>query len=105
MGRPKIVFSRVQESFIARGFKLLSHESEIDTYKTTRLRYLCDKHGEQTILWNNFMRGAGCKKCAQVVIAEKTRKPFGAIADGFKQAGYDLITCGSEYRPGKFFVK
>ena len=72
-------FTEVKEEFVKRDFELLTTEDEIDSLSKTKLRYICPFHGEQTILWNNFKRGAGCRKCATEEYAKRQYADFNMI--------------------------
>lgn len=91
-----IKYKNVKEAFEARGYKLLTKESEITSYKN-RLRYLCPIHGEMEMLWNNFSRGAGCRKCATEEVAKRQYADFDVISEEFKKRGYTLLSTKDEY--------
>ena len=91
-------FNEVKEEFIKRGFELLTTEDEVDSLSKTKLRYICPIHGEQTILWNNFKRGAGCRKCADAQNSIKQRTDFSIVKQDFENCGYKLITREDEYK-------
>lgn len=91
-----IKYKNVKEAFEARGYKLLTKESEITSYKN-RLRYLCPIHGEMEMLWNNFSRGAGCRKCATEEVAKRQYADFDVISEEFKKRGYTLLSTKNEY--------
>lgn len=58
--RRKENFNIVKEEFIRRNCILL------DEYKNnyTKLKYKCSKGHINFIMWRNFKRGQGCKKCS-----------------------------------------
>ena len=91
-------FGIVVREFEERGVVLLSTRDEIPDLTKTRLRYLCPIHGEQTILWNNFKRGAGCRKCADEANSLRIRKEtWDKIGDYFKDSEYVLLSTFEEY--------
>lgn len=92
----KLKYENVKEAFEARGYKLLSKESEITSYNE-KLRYLCPIHGEMAMLWNNFMRGAGCRKCATEEVAKRMYADFDMISEEFERRGYTLLSTKDEY--------
>lgn len=91
-----IKYKNVKEAFEARGYKLLTKEFEITSYKNS-LRYLCPIHGEMEMLWNNFSRGAGCRKCATEEVAKRQYADFDMISEEFKKRGYTLLSTKDEY--------
>ena len=96
--RKKKDFNFVIKAFEERGITLLSTEDEIVDLTKTRLRYLCPIHGEQTILWNNFKKGAGCRKCADEANSLRMRKEtWDKIQDYFKNSEYILLSTFEEY--------
>lgn len=91
-------FSDVVRAFYDRKVILLSSESEITSLSKDRLRYICPVHGEQTILWNNFCNGAGCRKCADEENGIRMRRDtWNKIQDYFKNSEYKLVSCFDEY--------
>lgn len=91
-------FSIVVKAFKERGIILLSTEDEIIDLTKTRLRYLCPIHGEQTILWNNFKKGAGCRKCADEANSLRMRQEtWNKIQNYFKNSEYILLSTFEEY--------
>lgn len=91
-------FSIVVKAFEERNLVLLSTADEIIDLTKTRLRYLCPIHGEQTILWNNFKKGAGCRKCADEVNSLRMRKEtWDKIQNYFKNSEYVLLSTFEEY--------
>lgn len=96
--RKKKDFGAVIKAFEERGIILLSTEDEIVDLSKTHLRYLCPFHGEQDILWNNFKRGAGCRKCADEANSLRMRQETWAkIQDYFKSSEYVLLSTFEEY--------
>jgi hypothetical protein len=61
--KQKNSFKTIEEAFNDRGYILLSDASD---YKNSysKLRYVCDIHGEQSINYSNFKKGQGCHGCA-----------------------------------------
>lgn len=98
-------FTEVKEEFVKRDFELLTTEDEIDSLSKTKLRYICPFHGEQTILWNNFKRGAGCRKCADEQNSINQRIKYSVIKQEFENCGYMLITQANEYKNCKQKLK
>lgn len=95
-------FNEVVFEFTRRGMILLSTEDEIEDLSKTRLRYLCPKHGEQTILWNNFMRGAGCRKCADEENGLRMRtETWDRIKAYFQNSEYILLSTFDKYTGAK----
>lgn len=94
--KSRIKYADVKESFAKRGYTLLSKESEISTYQD-KLRYLCPVHGEMAMLWTNFSRGAGCRKCATEEYAKRQYADFNMISAEFKKRGYTLLSTKDEY--------
>lgn len=91
-------FTEIVNEFELRGITLLSTEEEINTLATDRLRYLCPIHGEQTILWANFKKGAGCRKCADEDNSLKMRQEtWEKICEYFQHSEYELLSTFNEY--------
>lgn len=91
-GKLRMPFSNVEILFKTKGYILLSTESEFKNNKS-KLRYLCDKHGEQSISYNHLQKGKGCPMCAN----DKHRLPFNVIEDAFNHKGYVLISTVDDY--------
>lgn len=98
-------FNEVTQEFIKRDLELLTTEDEIDSLSKTKLRYICPIHGEQTILWGNFKKGAGCRKCADEKNSINQRTNFYIIKQEFENCGYELITTEEEYKNCKQKLK
>ena len=91
-------FNDIKREFELRGTTLLSTEEEINSLTTDRLRYLCPIHGEQTILWGNFRKGAGCRKCADEENSLRMRKEtWTKIQKYFEYSEYKLLSTFDEY--------
>lgn len=94
----KLNFGIIQDAFAEAELELLSTVDEIIDLKTDRLRYLCPIHGEQTILWNNFQRGARCRRCADEANSLRMRsETWGRILKYFKYSEYTLVSTFEEY--------
>lgn len=94
----KLCFNEIEDEFKRNNIILLSTEDEIMDLSKDRLRYLCPKHGEQTILWNNFKRGARCRKCADEKNSLRMRKEtWERIKGYFKNSEYTLLSTFEEY--------
>lgn len=89
----KLKYDDVKTAFEKRGYTLLTGES--DSYY--RVRYLCPIHGEMEMLWNNFSRGAGCRKCATEEVAKRQYADFDMISEEFKKRGYTLLSTKDDY--------
>lgn len=89
----KLKYEDVKTAFEKRGYTLLTGES--DSYY--RVRYLCPIHGEMEMLWSNFSRGAGCRKCATEEVAKRQYADFDMISEEFKKRGYTLLSTKDEY--------
>lgn len=95
-------FSIVIDEFERQGIILLSTADEIIDLTKTRLRYLCPIHGEQTILWNNFKKGARCRKCADEENGLRMRaETWERIQEYFKYSEYTLMSTFEEYTGAK----
>lgn len=95
-------FNDILSEFNNRGIELLSTCDEITDLKVDRLRYLCPVHGEQTILWNNFRKGAGCRKCADDSNSLNMRlETWDKIKKYFDNSEYDIISTFEEYTGSK----
>lgn len=91
-------FDIIVEEFKKQGIVLLSTEDEIVNLSKTRLRYLCPIHGEQTILWNNFKKGARCRKCADEENSIRMKVDvWNRIQQYFKNSQYKLLSEFEEY--------
>ena len=95
-------FGVVVDAFNEYGIKLLSTEDEIIDLTKTKLRYLCPIHGEQTILWNNFKRGARCRSCADEANSLRMRTAtWERIQEYFTNSEYVLLSTFEEYTGAK----
>lgn len=98
----KYSFDHIQNAFIDRGIELLSTNEEISDLSVDRLRYVCPKHGEQTVLWGNFNKGAGCRKCADELNSLNMRKEtWEKINSYFQNSEYSLLSSFDEYTGAK----
>ena len=98
-------FNEIKQEFLNRDIKLLTTEAEIISLSKTKLRYICPFHGEQSILWHNFKRGAGCRKCADEKNALIQRTDYSIVKQDFENCGYTLITPADEYKNCKQKLK
>lgn len=90
----RLKYEDIKAAFESRGYKLLTKESS----SYYRVKYLCPVHGEMEMLWNNFSRGAGCRKCATEEVARRQYADFNMIENEFKSRGYTLLSTKEEYR-------
>lgn len=91
-------FDDVKKEFELRNLVLLTKEEEIKSVTTDKLRYICPVHGEQTILWNNFKKGAGCRKCADEENSLRMRMAtWEKIQKYFQHSEYELLSTFDEY--------
>lgn len=98
-------FNEIKQEFLNRGIELLTTEDEIVSLSKTKLRYICPFHGEQTVLWSNFKRGAGCRKCADEQNSINQRTDYSVVRQDFENCGYTLITSADEYQNCKQKLK
>jgi hypothetical protein len=75
----KMDFAKIQESFINKGYVLLTKEEDYKTNKT-KLLFLCEKHmhkGAMEIDWNHFNAHSkkGCRYCSMERRSENNRNP------------------------------
>lgn len=91
-------FDKIIDMFKERGYILLSTSDEYINSTNSKLRYLCEKHGEQTISWGNFQQGKGCKLCAieENALARK-KNTWIKIEKGFENSEYKLLSTFAEY--------
>jgi hypothetical protein len=89
-------FEEVKQSFTDRGYELLSTE-----YKnaTTHLEYKCPKGHLGKITINHFLNGKGCRKCYDIKVGDRCRKPFIQVKQAFIDSGYELIS--TEYKDNR----
>ena len=91
-------FNNIAQAFIDRELELLSNKEEINNLAIDKLRYVCPTHGEQTILWGNFIKGAGCRKCADKLNSLNIRKEtWIRIENYFQHSEYKLVSKFDEY--------
>lgn len=97
--RKKMIdFNIIVEAFQQTDYVLLSTKDEIIDLSKSHLRYLCPVHGEQSILWNNFKRGARCRKCADDNNGLRMRQAtWDKIVEYFKYSEYTLLSTFEEY--------
>lgn len=84
----KLKYENIKTLFEDRGYTLLTKEPS----STKKIHFICPKHGEMTIGWNNFSHGAGCRKCADEDVAKWRCKDFNVISDAFAKRGYTLLS-------------
>lgn len=89
----KLKYENVKTLFEDRGYTLLTKEPS----STKKIHFICPKHGEMTIGWNNFSHGAGCRKCADEDVAKRRCKDFNVISDAFAKRGYTLLSKKEDY--------
>lgn len=89
----KLKYENVKVLFEDRGYTLLTKEPS----STKKIHFICPKHGEMTIGWNNFSHGAGCRKCADEDVAKRRCKDFNVISDAFAKRGYTLLSKKEDY--------
>ena len=89
----KLKYENVKTLFEDRGYTLLTKEPS----STKKIHFICPKHGEMTIGWNNFSHGAGCRKCATEEYAKRQYADFNMISAEFKKRGYTLLSTKDEY--------
>lgn len=95
--KERVSFDRIKDAFRERGVELLTTEDEFVSTVKTKLRYICPKHGEQTIRWGNFTKGAGCRKCADDENRIRFKKDFNEIVEFFKDKPFKLISGPEDY--------
>ena len=91
-------FQIIKDAFGNRGIRLLTSEDEYVCASKTKLRFLCDKHGEQAIYWSSFRVGCGCVQCGYERGGEFQRTSFDIVKTGFEKAGYHLISTSDCYK-------
>lgn len=84
----KLTYKEVKKAFNDRGFTLLE---SCYINNRTKMRYLCNIHGEQTIKWNHFKDGHGCYECGRIASASKQRTSIDVVALEFNKRGYKLL--------------
>ena len=91
----------IEKEFTERGYKLLPNQE----YKTNqdKLRFICDKHGEQIIRFDVFRRGTGCVECSREAQSENQRLDYDYVKKQFEDAGYELLS--TEYLGSKQKLK
>lgn len=93
----RLDFETIVNEFKNRKIELLTTKDEFLGTTITKLRYICPKHGEQKILWNNFRKGAGCRKCADEANAINQRKDFNDIRNFFANKPFQLVSRPEDY--------
>lgn len=61
--KPSKYFPIIQEICNREGYRLITDISELSNVKT-KFKFLCPKHGEQSMIIDNFIRGHRCIKCS-----------------------------------------
>lgn len=87
--RPTI--DKVRKQFADRGYILISQK-----YHTakTKLDYICKKHKEhgiQSINYDNFKTGCGCRYCGDELTGIKKRVDFNTVQKAFSSKGFILL--------------
>lgn len=85
----KLSINKVRDAFESSGYQLIETKY-LNNHQL--LRYLCPKHGEQKISYNNLQGGAGCPKCANEATAERIRLSFETVKSLFDEYGYTLLS-------------
>ena len=91
--RPSI--EELEKEFLNRGYILLT--KKYHTAKT-KLNYICIKHqnhGAQSITYDNFKSGYGCRYCGNESVGIKKRKKFSEVKQVF--ASKNLLLLDQEY--------
>lgn len=85
----RLSYEFVKEQFVKQGYMLLS-----DTYTDNehKLRYICSKHGEQSITYGKLSMGARCSECSNESRANKSKTPIETINKAFKDRGFTLLS-------------
>lgn len=80
----------VRQAFQDRGYELLSDEY---ISAQTKLYYRCPKHPDttQSITWNNFQRGNGCRLCANEARGVKRRVGTDRINEKLQERNYKYV--------------
>ena len=86
----KLSYEYVRDKFAERGYRLLSTEYKGVSYK---LDYECQKHKglPNSISYNDFRKGAGCRYCGTEKRDAARRVPFETVKKAFEEMGYELL--------------
>lgn len=79
----------IRDQFEKRGYTLIS---TVYNGNKEKLYYLCPKHGEQSISYDNLSHGKGCKRCGVESSKEKQRFTIDYIREQFSNKGFVLIS-------------
>lgn len=95
----KLDFNEVVDAFKNKGYTLLTTKDEITFLNTDTLRFMCQKHGEKTTVWNRFQQLAfGCDECGVESNSFKLRQyAWERIIATFTNSEYLLISGFDEY--------
>ena len=87
MGK-KLKYEDVYHEFESRGYQLLDdkHISSV-----TPMRFICPKHGVQSIYFGNLKSGSGCKLCSIERRATKSRYSVEDVAKMIEKQGYTML--------------
>lgn len=55
------------------GYTLITNESDYEGVKGI-IRFLCPKHGEQKMIFDNFLKGHKCRECGYEAVGKKLKK-------------------------------
>lgn len=88
----RVLFSDVIKAFEDQGYILISKEY---INSTSKLTYICPKHGEQHMRYSNMKNGHRCPQCNK----DKERVPFEVVNNAFIVKGYILLS--TSYQRGK----
>ncbi len=93
----KLDFNIIKESFEKEGYTLLTRKDE---YKnaTSKLRFLCPNHHENTTTWASWYSGRRCSICSN-----RRKKSISDIKQSFENEGYKIIS--KEYKDNKSYLK
>lgn len=81
---------RLKEKCKENGYKLISTEDEI-TCNTSKIRYECPIHGEQSMRVSNFLTGRKCPQCKIDISKERNRMSESGVVHMVSACGGKIL--------------
>lgn len=88
MGKKRHTIEFIRSFFEEENYVFLTKEYVNNKQK---LNYICPKGHKGSISWNGWNRGYRCRRCSQILNANKKKLTINFILKQFKKEGYQLL--------------